>query len=248
MADIGRMVKETSVKELSNRLSQQPDFFVTRINRLTASDANALRQQLFSSQAHLVLIKRRLGLRAIEPLKISGLPELLEGSVGVVFAGENVALTAKLIEEFRKAHEDQIAIRGGVIDGQLLSKVRVEQLAKLPPRPQLLAEVIGTLESPMADVIFTLERVLGDLAWLVEQVAEQKPAETPSAAPQTEPTASTEAGTPPQAGSPTGVPGAAGGEPAPGPTEGQKGPADTPQQEPPRQEEPPKQPGEGTES
>ena len=83
MAQIGRMVKETSVKEFSNRLSQQPDFFVTGIDRLTASDANVLRQQLFDSQSHLALIKRRLGIRVVESLKIAGLPDLLEGSVGL---------------------------------------------------------------------------------------------------------------------------------------------------------------------
>lgn len=240
MPDIGRMVKETSVKELANRLAKQPNFFVTQINRLTASDANVLRQQLFSSQSRLALIKRRLGLRVIEPLKISGLPELLEGSVGLVFAGENVALTAKLIEEFRKAHEDQIAIRGGVVDGQLLSKARVVELAKLPPRPQLLAEVVGTLESPMADVVVTLERLLGDLAWLVEQVAEQKPAEAPSATPKADAT--------PAAARPGSDEGRAGEGPKTDstPAEGQKGPATTPQHEPPKHEDPPQQPQEET--
>ena len=185
MASVGRMVKESMVEELSTELSKYPDFFVTTVNRLPASEADLFRRKLSVSQARLVVIKRRLGRRAIESLKLSGLAELLEGSVGLVLPGEDVLPIAKLIVEFIRTHEEQVAVRGAVIDGQVLDKSRVEQLANLPPKPVLLAQVVVTIESPLADVIFTLERLIGDVAWLAEQVAAKKPATeagTPAAA------------------------------------------------------------------
>jgi large subunit ribosomal protein L10 len=175
MARVGRMVKESSVEEFSTKLSERTNFFVMTLNRLPAPQADTLRQKLYASQAHLVMIKRRLSQRAVERLQIPGLAELLEGSVGFVLAGDDVLQTAKLLIEFHKAHEEQLSVRGAVIDGQLLDTGWVEQLAQLPPKPLLLAEVVGTLESPMADVIFTIERLIGDLAWLAEQIAEKKP-------------------------------------------------------------------------
>ena len=196
MARVGRLVKEAIVTELGEQLSQRPNFFVTAVNRLSAPDADALRLKLSASQARLFLVNRRLGLRAVEPLKITGLSELLDGSIGLILSGGDVLPTAKLIVEFRKSHEERVAVKGAVIDGQLLDSKRVEELASLPPKPILLAQVVATIEAPMADVIFTIERLIGDIAWLAEQAAEKK---------------LTEAGTTPQAGSPKEIPNATGG-------------------------------------
>ena len=175
MARVGRMVKESIVQELLSVLAERPNLVVTTINRLPAAEADVLRQKLYASQARLVMVTRRLGRRTVEQLKVPGLADLLEGSVGLVLPGEDVLPAAKLIVDFIKTHEDHLSVRGGFIDGQLLDKSRVEQLASLPPKPVLLAQVVATLESTIADVIFTIERLIGDLAWLAEQAAEKKP-------------------------------------------------------------------------
>lgn len=188
MAKVGRMVKESIAEEISAHLRARPNFFVTTVNRLAAPDADTLRQKLFASKAQLVLIKRRLGQRAVEPLKIPGLSDLFEGSVALVLTGEDALPTAKLIVEFQKSHEEQLGVRGAVIDGQLLTRQHVEQLASLPSRPVLLAQVVAAIESPISDVIFTLERLIGDIAWIAEQAAAAKPAAAaaPAAPPETQ--------------------------------------------------------------
>lgn len=178
MAKVGRMVKEGSIREITEQLSERPNFFLTTINRLAAPDADTLRRQLLGSNAHLLVVKRTLGQRAVGGLNVAGLSELLQGSVGIVFADTDVLATAKLLIEFRKAHEEQLSVRGAIVDGQLLDTNRVEQLAQLPPKPVLLAQVVATIESPIADVIATLERLIGDIAWLVEQAAAAQPAPT----------------------------------------------------------------------
>ena len=192
MAKVGRLVKESMIDELSHELSQRPNFFVTTVNRLPAPATDAFRQKLFGSQARLIMVKRRLGRRAFEHLNVAGLADLLEGSAGLVLISGDALQAAKLIIEFRKAHEEQVLVRGGFIDGQLLDKSRVEQLASLPPRPVLLAQVVATIESPIADVIFTLERLIGDVAWAVEQAAMTRPAES---TPQAQPEAASDGGT-----------------------------------------------------
>ena len=93
--NIGRLVKESMVEELNAQLAERPNFFVTSITRLPASETDLLRRQLHVSQARLVMIKRRLGARALARLQIAGLQDLLEGSVGLVLPGEDVLPTAK---------------------------------------------------------------------------------------------------------------------------------------------------------
>ncbi|MDP3703284.1 MAG: 50S ribosomal protein L10 [Candidatus Omnitrophota bacterium] len=189
MPNVGRLVKETAVKELSDRLSQRPDFLVASVNRLTAGEADSLRQKLFASQARLVMIKRTLGKRMLDQKNLAAVTELFEGSVGIVLPGEEILPAAKILVEFIKTREGKLSVRGGFIEGMLLDKTRVEQLASLPPKPVLLAQVVATIESPLADVIFTLERLLGDVMWVTEQAAAKKPAES---APTTEPGAPAE--------------------------------------------------------
>ena len=194
MANVGRMLKESMVEELAKQLSERPNVFVTGVSRLTASDANALRAKLHGARARLVMVKRRIGQRTLERLSLSGISGLLEGSVAFVLTAEDGLPIAKELVEFTKAHENQLAVRGAWIDGQLLDGGRVKALAELPPRPTLLAQVVGTVELPLAHLIGTIEQLIGEVAWALEQIA-------------------TKAGTAPKAGSPTEVPGTAGRRP-----------------------------------
>jgi len=207
MASIGRMVKESAVQELSTRLSERSNVLVTAINRLPATEADNLRKKLHGSQARLLIVKRTLGKRALDQLHLADVTALFEGSVGLVLAGDDVLAAAKTIVEFVKTHEDQLTVRGGRVDGMLLDRGRVEQLANLPPKPMLLAQVVLTIESPLADLIFTTERLIGDLIWAVDQAAAKKPL---PAAPGSGSTGAAQAGLPAHEDK-----GQAGAEPAP---------------------------------
>lgn len=209
MAKVGRMVKEVSVEEVASALAEQPNFFITTINRLTAPDSDLLRLKLHASKARLVMIKRRLGQRAMTGFNMPGLADRLEGSVGFVITQDDVLQVAKVLTDFRKTREEQLFVRGALIEGQLLDEARVQELAQLPSKPVLLAQVLATIEAPLADVIFTLERLIGDIAFAVEQLAEKKP-KTDA----TEQGASASATPAPAAASPDTPPMAGGQEPA----------------------------------
>ncbi len=184
MAKVGRTVKESMVAEVETQLAERPNFFVTMLNRLPASETDTFRRKLYQSQARLIVVKRRLGRLALAQIKISGAADLLEGSVGLVLVGDDPLSTVKLLVDFRKAHEEQLAIRGGIIDGQLLDGKRIEQFATLPSKPVLLAQVIGMVESPIAGVIMTVERLIGDIIRGIDQLATKRGTETSSTASQ----------------------------------------------------------------
>ena len=175
--NVGRAVKESMVEELQAHLAERPNVFVTTVNRLPAAEADQLRKKLHASSARMVMVKRRLGKRTMEHLNIAELAKQLEGSIGLIFVGDDVVPPAKLLVDFQKAHEQQVSVRAAMIEGQFLDQARVTQLAQLPPRPVLLAEVLGTIEAPLSSLIFTIEQLIGDIAWNLEQLAAKKPAE-----------------------------------------------------------------------
>lgn len=186
---VGRLVKETVVQEVTAELSQGPNFFVTRLgSKLTVPESDGFRRQLAGVSARMLVVGRRLGRRALEPLHGAAFAERLEGSVGLVFVREDAVSTAKLIDDFIRTHEQHLGICGGVVDGEVLDRADVETLAKLPSKPVLLAEVVFSLEAAMAGVILTVEQLIGEVAWVVEERAKQPPSEpTAHTEPHTEP-------------------------------------------------------------
>ena len=174
MAKAGRLVKELMVRELATALSRRPDFFVASVGPLQATEVDTLRRRLQGVQARVLMIKRTLSLRGLagvtlDPALKGG--DLCVGSVLFVLPGEEALPAAKLLVGFAKDRQEKLVLRGGMVDGQLLDAERLREVAELPSKPQLIAQLIGAIESPVVDVIWTLERVMGDVAWVLEEAS-----------------------------------------------------------------------------
>ncbi|MBI3324979.1 MAG: 50S ribosomal protein L10 [Candidatus Omnitrophica bacterium] len=192
MAKVGRLVKETMVQELTAQLRDRPGFFVASVGRLTAVDSDTLRKRLRSTRSTMLVVKRALGRQGIAALKLDGLDELLSGSVALILPGEELAPVAKLLVDFAKADQEKLSLKGGWVEGQLLDQKRLEELAGLPPKPQLAAQLIFAIEAPLADLVMTLEVSLSELVFVLEEAAKRKPSEGqsgPGAAPPVAPSA-----------------------------------------------------------
>lgn len=182
MAKVGRVVKEAMVQELTGAFETSKGFFVASMGPLSAAESDMLRKKLRGQKARMLMIKRSLGLQGMSALKLDlgpgqteGAAELFQGSIALVFPGEDIIPAAKLLADFAKDNKDKLTIRGALVEGQLLDGPRFTELANLPAKPQLIANLIGVLESPISSVVWTLESVLGEVAWLLEEVAKAKP-------------------------------------------------------------------------
>ena len=168
------MVKDLMVRELDAALGERASFLVTSIDRLEASEADGLRKQLHGVQARLLMVKRTLALREFSSRKLDYADDFVAGSVAFVIPGEDIVPAAKLLVDFAKANENKLTVRGGWVEGQVLTGKRVEELANLPPKPQLIAQLIGSLEAPITQLVFSVEAVLNEVAWVLEEAAKQK--------------------------------------------------------------------------
>jgi large subunit ribosomal protein L10 len=180
MAKAGRLVKDLIVQELKRALKQSPSFFVASLGNLKAVEADALRKQLRPVQATLRVVRRTLGLQGVLPFQLNGAAtrELFAGSVVFVLPSGEIIPAAKVVVQFAKAKEGKLLIRGGIVEGQLLGRAAFEEFASLPPRPQLVAQVVGAIEAPIAELIGCLEAFLGELAWILEAASKKRTAES----------------------------------------------------------------------
>jgi large subunit ribosomal protein L10 len=91
-----------------------------------------------------------------------------------VFGYEDAAAAAKALSDFAKDHDKKPVFKLGVMDNRVLQPEQVEKIAKLPPREQLLAELAGALEAPMAMLATVLEAKLQETAGLLDALKEER--------------------------------------------------------------------------
>jgi len=132
-------------------------YFVTYAG-LKVKDFSELRKQLAAQGAVCSVQKNALIKKAAEQLNISGLDAVdLSGSTAMVFGKGDCGAVAKTLLEFEKKF-DQVAAKGGYLNGAVLSKAEVKAIADLPSREVLLAMLLGLIQAPARNLVSVINQ------------------------------------------------------------------------------------------
>jgi len=172
-----RTAKETFVQEFKGRLGRSPVLYITDFSGLDVQSMTKLRQQLRRSGAEYLVAKNRLVKLALEETDLPDLSHALKGPTGMVFGYEGAVEPAKTLTDFAKEHGDRPVLKLAVLDNQILAPAEVSRLAKLPPREQLLAQLAGTLQAPMAALAGALAAKLQEMAGLLDALRGERAGE-----------------------------------------------------------------------
>jgi large subunit ribosomal protein L10 len=172
-----RTDKESFVQEFRDRLKESPALFLTDFTGLDVKSMTDLRQELKKNGAEYLVVKNRLVKLALEELTLPDISEWLNGPTGVVLGHSGPVEAAKTVSDFAKGHDDKPVFKVAILDDALLTAEQIAQLAKLPPREQLLAMLAGALEAPMAALAGALEGKLQEMGGLMEALKEKKEGE-----------------------------------------------------------------------
>jgi len=188
--------KQTIVDELADRLKAADTLLVADYRGLTMPQIDTLRTRLLESGARFTVVKNTLTRRAAEAAGADALLALLEGPTAIAFLeadGDMLAAAKALADMARESRV--LAIRGGVLEGRVLSAEEVESLASLPPvdilRGQVLGAIIGPLTALLGLVTAPLQNLYGLIDARIEQLGGETsaPAEEPAAEEDTQATA-----------------------------------------------------------
>ena len=171
---MNRSQKKEFVADFRDRLGQAPVFYLTDFSGLDVKSMTELRQNLAKVGADYVVVKNRLMKLALEETDLPDITSALTGPTGVVFGNEGVVEPAKVLSDFAKDHDERPAFKLGVLERKILEPEQIDRLAKLPPREQLLAELAGALEAPMAMLATALEAKLQETSGLLEALKNQR--------------------------------------------------------------------------
>ena len=166
-----RTDKEQLVAELAQKLRGANALYFTDFTGLNVKRMTDLRRRLRKSGVEYVVIKNTLALRAVNE---SGLvSERLKGPTGLVLARDPIT-AAKLLADFAKENDARPSLKGGLLDGRAIDSAQVKQLATMPSREQMLAELGAGLQAPMAAFVGALNGLLYMFAGALEALRTQR--------------------------------------------------------------------------
>lgn len=166
--------KEASVAELAQRLAAAENLFFTDYAGLTVDEITRLRGELRKDGNTYAVVKNTLFKIAAGDLA-SQVEAYLAGPTGVVFAGKDPVAPAKALKTFSDTVK-KVGIKAAYIDGRVVDAQQVETLAKLPPKIELLASLVGTLANPLRGLVTVLSGNQSGLVRVLNAIREQKEA------------------------------------------------------------------------
>jgi large subunit ribosomal protein L10 len=172
--------KEATVEELRGRLKTAKNLFLTDYAGLSVQDISRLRNELRKDGSTYGVVKNTLFSRAAGETLAKDLEAFLAGPTAIVFAGDDPVAPAKALKTFSDQTKS-IKIKAAYIDGKVVDTNAVFVLAALPPRIELLARLVGSLQSPMRGLVTVLSGNQSGLVRVLNALREQRAAEAPAA-------------------------------------------------------------------
>lgn len=150
--------KQEQVNELAQELKEAKLVLLTDYRGINVTDVTKLRKDLREADASYKVIKNNIVRRALEANGESALDEVLEGPVALVIGKEDYLAPSKVIYNFTKDH-DFYKIKGGIVEGKVMTAEEIITLAKLPSRQELLAKLAGALLGNITKLAVALDQV-----------------------------------------------------------------------------------------
>ena len=150
--------KEAEIKELAEQFKSDKLILLVDYRGINVADVTELRSELRKSDSEYKVIKNNIIRRALAENGIEGLDDLLEGPTAVVMNNEDYLEAAKAIYNYSKDN-DFYKIKGGVIEGKVMTAEEIITLAKLPSRETLLSMLAGALLGNISKLAVALGEV-----------------------------------------------------------------------------------------
>lgn len=150
--------KKEEVTKLANEMKEAKLILLTDYRGINVEDVTNLRTELRKVNAKYTVIKNNITKRALAEAGIEGLEDKLEGPTAVIMSNEDYLEPAKAIYNFTK-NNDYYKIKGGVVEGKVMTAEEIVTLAKLPSREQLLSMLAGALLANISKFAVALDQV-----------------------------------------------------------------------------------------
>ncbi|MGA9117548.1 MAG: 50S ribosomal protein L10 [Bacteroidota bacterium] len=171
-----RAEKERVVAEVLAEVERARGLFFTDFAGLTVAQATELRREFRKAGVGYRVVKNTLIRKALE--RATGYEEVydrLTGPTGIALAYDEAVAPAKIIQRFAEKHK-KLSLKVCVVERRVYDGSKLDQFAKLPTRPEVMAQTLGIIQAPIAGVPGVLQAVVRDLVSVVAEIEKKKAA------------------------------------------------------------------------
>ena len=151
-------VKEQIVNDYAEKLAKAKSFVIVDYRGLTVAEDTQLRKELRENNVEYAVVKNRLTLRAMEKAGFTGLDQVLTGPTAVAISYEDAVAPAKVLVTNAKKNT-KLEVKGGMVEGKILSVAEVNGVAAIPAKPVLIAQLLGMLQTPIRGLAVALSEI-----------------------------------------------------------------------------------------
>lgn len=166
--------KNVVVADLQEKLADATAFYLTDFTGLSVKQITQFRARLRKEGVEYVVVKNTLAKRAIEGMELPDVASFFTGPTGVVIGRQDAVAAAKVLTDFAREFGDRPTVKVGIVDRRSFGPDQVKQLAEMPPREVLLAQLAGGLQAPMARLAGGMSQLMAGFARAVDQLRQQK--------------------------------------------------------------------------
>jgi large subunit ribosomal protein L10 len=167
--------KKLVVAELTEHLKAACTGVVVDYKGITVAQDTKLRKELREAGDEYMVVKNTLLRLALKDAGISGLDHVLEGTTAIAISKDNYVSGAKILSKFAETNK-KFEIKAGFVDGGAIGADGVKELASLPSKEVLVAQVLCGLNAPITGFVTVLNGTLKGLVVALNAIAEKQAA------------------------------------------------------------------------
>jgi large subunit ribosomal protein L10 len=160
--------KAQNIDKLQQEFAKASIGILTDFRGLKTPEVNGLRRKLQESGGDYKVVKNTLAVKATEKLNYPEMKTIFTGPIAIVLGRGEVQDTAKVFTDYVRTSKISLTVKGGFMGDKLLTSNDITTLATLPPKPVLVAKIIGGMKSPLYSFVGVLAAPMRNLQGVLQ--------------------------------------------------------------------------------
>ena len=170
--------KKAIVANLKEILTSSKGAVITSYKGLTVAQDTALRVELRKAGVTYHVIKNTMTRIAAKEAGLDDMISFLEGTTAMAYSADDAVAPAKVISEFIKknnlAEEEKLVVKGGIVEGKVVSADEVKAIASLPSREILIGKLLGSMQAPVSNTVGIMGNMVRSIVNVLDAIRKQK--------------------------------------------------------------------------
>ena len=168
--------KDQIIAAVAEEITKASGLYFTDFTGISVEHITELRREFRKAGCNYRVAKNTLIKKALEQLTgFDKVYDKLEGATGIAFGYSDPTAPARIIKQFNDKH-GKLQAKVCVLDKQVFDGSQLEALSKLPSRKEIIAGIIGCIQSPLAGVPNVTTSVFRDLVSVIGEIEKKKAA------------------------------------------------------------------------